>query len=182
MAAASGTWGAPMKAPDHEGIPAFRFREGRQHVLETAFGLLSASPTVMYLMSFIVRMRYCPDTDSCQVVIQPHYRTTEGHDEEVRDGIVTPLSREIRATLGERIPRKTCAYLSASSAMDEDNLADLFILYFFTEDETGGPVGSISGVYQMSMALRTFAPEMEEIAVDALERCLSIIRQGSAGP
>ena len=113
------------------GIPATRLRAGRQHVLETAFGLLSSAPTATYLMSFIVRMRYCPDTDSCQVVIQPNYSPADEHDEEIRNEIVTPLSHEIRATLGEKISRKTCGYLSASSTMDEDNLADLFILYFF---------------------------------------------------
>lgn len=128
-------------------------------------------------MSFIVRMRYCPDTDSCQVVIQPHYTPANGHDEETRNEIVTPLSHEIRATIGEKISRKTCGYISASSTMDEDNLADLFILYFFLSGGEGeGPRGaSISGVYQMNLALRTFAPEMEEVAVHTLERCLSVI-------
>jgi hypothetical protein len=31
----------------------------------------------------------------------------------------------------------------------------------------------------MNLSLRTFAPEMEEIAVNALERCLSVIREDS---
>ncbi|HTY52699.1 MAG TPA: hypothetical protein VMB35_05850 [Methanomicrobiales archaeon] len=162
-------------------IPGPRFRAGRQHVLETAFGLLSSAPTVQYLMSFIVRMRYCPDSDSCQVVIQPHYRPADDSDEEVRTGIVAPLSREIRATLGANISRKTCSFISASSALDQDNLADLFILYFFYdgqgENGAEGPV--VAGVYQMNLALRTFAPEMEEIAVQALERCLLVIREGT---
>ena len=164
------------------GIPAPRFRAGRQHVLETAFDLLSSSPTVKYLMSFIVRMRYCPDTDSCQVVIQPHYSTPGEFEEEVREEIITPISREIRATIGEQISRRTCGYISTSSTMDQDNLADLFILYFFLsggEGEGSGPV-SISGLYQMNMALRTFAPEMEEVAISALERCLSLVRRESA--
>jgi hypothetical protein len=167
-----------MNAPDNGGIPAPRLRAGRQHVLETAFGLLSSTPAVTYLMSFIVRMRYCPDTDSCQVVIQPHYSPADDHDEEIRQEIVTPLSREIRATLGEKVSRRTCAYISASSSVDEDNLADLFILYFFHSHEAGGggQEATVSGVYQMNMAFRTFAPEMEDIAIDALERCLSVIR------
>jgi len=170
-----------MNVPDRGGIPAPRLRAGRQHVLETAFGLLSSSPTTTYLMSFIVRMRYCPDTDSCQVVIQPHYSPADERDEEIRDEIVSPLSREIRATLGEKISRRTCGYITASSSVDQDNLADLFILYFFLSPEEGGggTAASISGVYQMNMALRTFAPEMEEIAVNALERCLSVIRGDS---
>ncbi len=129
-------------------------------------------------MSFIVRMRYCPDTDSCQVVIQPHYTPADEHHDEVRTEIVTPLSHEIRATLGEKISRKTCGYISASSSMDEDNLADLFILYFFLSNE-GGEGAAISGVYQINLALRTFAPEMEDIAVEALERCLSVFRMGA---
>jgi len=179
MAADSDTRCAPMNAPDNRAIPAPRLRAGRQHVLETAFGLLASSPTVTYLMSFIVRMRYCPDTDSCQVVIQPHYSPADEHAEEIRNEIVTPLSHEIRSTLGEKISRKTCGYLSASSTMDEDNLADLFILYFFLSNGEGGPGAFVSGVYQMNLSLRTFAPEMEEIAVNALERCLSVIREDS---
>jgi hypothetical protein len=169
-------------APDLPGIPVPRFRAGRRHVLETAFDLLSSSPTVKYLMSFIVRMRYCPDTDSCQVVIQPHYSTTEEYEDEVREEVVTPLSREIRATIGEKISRRTCGYISTSSTMDQDNLADLFILYFFLSGGEGKGNGavSISGLYQMNLALRTFAPEMEEVAISALERCLSIIRRESA--
>ena len=179
MTADSDTQYAPMNAPDNGGIPVPRLRAGRQHVLETAFGLLSSSPTVTYLMSIIVRMRYCPDTDSCQVVIQPHYSPADEHEEEIRQEIVTPLSHEIRATLGEKISRRTCGYISASSTMDQDNLADLFILYFFhsREDGSGGQGASVSGVYQMNMAFRTFAPEMEDIAINALERCLSVIRE-----
>jgi hypothetical protein len=179
MAADSDTQYAPMNAPDNGGIPAPRLRAGRQHVLETAFGLLASSPTVTYLMSFIVRMRYCPETDSCQVVIQPHYSPADEHHEEIRDEIVTPLSHEIRSTLGENVSRRTCAYISASSSTDQDNLADLFILYFFHShgEDGGGQGASVSGVYQMNMAFRTFAPEMEDIAIDALERCLSIIRE-----
>jgi len=165
------------------GIPAPRFQAGRQQVLETAFGLLSSSPMVRYLMSFIVRMRYCPDSDTCQVVIQPHYSPAEGNDEEIRDEIrdeiVTPISREIRATLGEKISRRTCAYLSATSRMDGDKLADLFILYFFAGDGEPGRGASVSGVYQISLPLRTFAPEIEGIAINALERCLSVIREGT---
>jgi len=181
MAADSDSQYAPMKVPGNGGIPAPRLRAARQHVLETAFGLLASTPTVRYLMSLIVRMRYCPDTDSCQVIIQPHYSPADQHDEEIRDEIVTPLSHEIRATLGEKISRRTCGYVSASSSMDEDNLADLFILYFFLSSKNGEgePGVSVSGVYQMNLALRTFAPEMEEIAVNALERCLSVIREGS---
>jgi hypothetical protein len=179
MAADSDIQHAPMNTPDSGGIPATRLRAGRQHVLETAFGLLSSAPTVTYLMSFIVRMRYCPETDSCQVVIQPNYRPADEHDEEIRNEIVTPLSHEIRATLGEKISRKTCGYLSASSIMDDDNLADLFILYFLLSsgEGEGGPGTSVSGVYQMNLDLRTFAPEMEEIAVNALERCLLVIHE-----
>jgi hypothetical protein len=164
------------------GIPAVRLRAGRQHVLETAFGLLASAPMVRYLMSFVVRMRYCPDSDSCQVVIQPHYSAAGDCDEEVRQEILIPLAREIRATLGEKVSRKTCAYISASSALDQDNLADLFILYFFAGEESPGQGPAISGIYQMNLALRTFAPEMEEIAVGALERCLSVFRQGPSAP
>ena len=152
-------------------IPAPRFHEARQHVLETASGLLSGSPRISYLMAFIVRMRYVHETDSCQVVIQPHYSPAGEYDEEIRNEVVTPLSREIRASLGGKISRKNCAYISATSTMDPDNLADLFILYFFAGEEAGGPGGRVWGVYQMNLALRTFAPEMEDIAVDALERC-----------
>ncbi|MDD1665737.1 MAG: hypothetical protein LUQ32_10305 [Methanomicrobiales archaeon] len=181
MAADSDTQYAPVNVPDTGGIPAPRLRAGRQHVLETAFGLLSSSPTITYLMSFIVRMRYCPDTDSCQVVIQPHYSPADEHDEEIRNEIISPISQEIRAILGKKISRRTCGYISASSSTDEDNLADLFILYFFFSHEEGRgvPGASISGMYQMNMALRTFAPEMEEIAVNALERCLSVICEDS---
>jgi len=181
MAADSDARYAVMDAPELRGIPAHRFRAGEKHVLETALGLLSTSPMVMYLMSFIVRMRYCPDTDSCQVVIQPHYSTTEEHEEDVRDEIMTPLSHEIRATIGEKISRRTCGYISASSTMDEDNLADLFILYFFLsgEKEMGDAAVTVSGLYQISLLLRTFAPEIEEIAIDALERCLFVIRHES---
>ena len=181
MAADSDTQYRPMNIPDTGGIPAPRLRAGRQHVLETAFGLLSSSPTVTYLMSLIVRMRYCPDTDSCQVIIQPHYSPADEHENEIRNEVVTPLSHEIRATLGEQISRRTCAYLSASSTMDEDNLADLFILYFFLSGRDGDsrPGTLVSGLYQMNLALRTFAPEMEEIAVNALERCLFLIRKDS---
>ena len=179
MAADADTQYAPMKVPDNGGIPAPRLWAGRQHVLETAFGLLSSSPMVTYLMSFIVRMRYCPDTDSCQVVIQPHYSPADEHNEEIRNEIVMPLCHAIRATLGEKISRRTCGYISASSTMDEDNLADLFILYFFLSNGEGAPEASVSGVYQMNIALRTFAPEMEEIALNALERCLSVIREDS---
>ena len=177
MMADSETRCSPMKFSDCRSIPVPRFHEAEQHVLETASGLLIGSPGISYLMSFIVRMRYVPETDSCQVVIQPNYSPADGHDDEIRDEIVTPISREIRATLGEQIPRKTCAYLSASSTMDQDNLADLFILYFFLSggDGEGGPRPSVSGLYQMNLALRTFAPEMEEVAVNALERCLSLL-------
>jgi hypothetical protein len=169
-----------MNAPDKGGIPSTRLRSGRQHVLETACGLLASSPVIRYLMSFIVRMRYCPETDSCQVVIQPHYTPADEHDDDIRKEIMTPLSREIRATLGEQISRRTCAYLSAQSTLDQDNLADLFILYFFANGDGEGsrPGASVWGVYQMNQALRTFAPEMEEVAVAALERCLSVIRNG----
>jgi hypothetical protein len=168
-----------LNTPDQGGIPAPRLRAGRQQVLETAFGLLSSSPAIHYLMSFIVRMRYCPETDSCQVVIQPHYTPADKHDEEIRGEIVGPLSCEIRATLGKQISRRTCAYLSAQSNLDQDNLADLFILYFFLsgEERADRPGSSIWGIYQMNQALRTFAPEVEEIAVAALDRCLSVIRK-----
>jgi hypothetical protein len=181
MAADSDTRYAPMNVPDDRGIPAPRLRAGRQHVLETACGLLSSAPTVTYLMALIVRMRYCPDTDSCQVVIQPHYSPASEHDEEIRNEIMTPLSQEIRVTLGEQVSRRTCAYLSTTSTMDQDNLADLFILYFFLSNGDGeGESGAlVSGLYQMNLALRTFAPEMEEIAVNALERCLFVIREDS---
>ena len=164
------------------GIPAPRLRAGRQHVLETAFGLLASAPAVRYLMSFIVRMRYCPDSDSCQVVIQPHYSAAGEYDEEVREEILLPLAQTIRATLGAKVSRRTCAYISASSTMDQDNLADLFILYFFAGEESPGQGPAISGIYQMNLALRTFAPEMEEIAVGALERCLSVFRRETRAP
>src|SRR5512136_1079795 len=169
-----------LNAPDQGGIPSPRVRAGRQHVLETACGLLSSSPAIRYLMSFFVRMRYSPETDSCQVVIQPHYTPADGDDGDIRQEIVTPLSREIRATLGEQISRRTCAYLSAQSTLDQDNLADLFILYFFLsgEEAAGRPLTAVWGVYQMNQALRIFAPEMEEVAVASLERCLSVMRNG----
>jgi hypothetical protein len=178
MPADSDTRYASADLPGNAAIPAPRLQAGRQHVLETASGLLASSPTARYLMSFIVRMRYCPDTDSCQVVIQPHYAPADGHDEEIRNEIVTPLCREIRATIGESISRRTCGYISASSMMDEDNLSDLFIFYFFLSAGEGeGQRGAlISGVYQMNRALRTFAPEMEEVAIHTLSRCLSAIR------
>jgi hypothetical protein len=165
---------------DCGGIPTLRFHEAEQLVLETASGLLTSAPKTWYLMSFIVRMGYSPETDSCQVVIQPHYSPADEHDEETRDEIISPLSLEIRAAIGEKISAKACAYISASSSLDEDNLTDLFILYFFMSGEggNGNPEGSISGAYQMNFTLRTFAPEMEEIAGKALERCLSIIRGG----
>jgi hypothetical protein len=65
--------------------------------------------------------------------------------------------------------------------MDEDNLADLFILYFFLSggERRGLPAISVSGIYQMNLALRTFAPEMEEIANEALEKCLALIGEKS---
>lgn len=178
MAADSDTKYASVDLSGLGGIPAPRIRSGRQHVLETAFGLLSTAPAVMYLMSFIVRMRYCPDTDSCQVVIQPHYSPADEHEEDIRNEIVTPLATEIRATIGEHISRRTCAYLSTQSTHDEDNLADLFILYFFllNGEEEGGEGVTVSGVYQMNLPLRTFAPEMEELAITALGRCLRLIR------
>ncbi|MDD1666650.1 MAG: hypothetical protein LUQ23_03855 [Methanomicrobiales archaeon] len=158
------------------GIPAPRLRAGRRHILETAFGLISSAPEVKYLMSFFVRMRYWPETDSCQVVIQPHYSASDDCEEEVRKEIVIPLSREIRAAIGGRISRKTCAYIAAASETDRDNLTDLFILYFMAGEGAGGPGDRVWGVYQMHLAFRTFAPEMEEIAVNALERCLCVIR------
>ena len=164
--------------PEIGGIPAPRVRAGRQHILETAFGLVSSAPEVRYLMSFFVRMRYCPDTDSCQVVIQPHYSPVGEGEEEIRNEIVLPLSRQIRASLGGMISRKTCAYIASTSEKDEDNLADLFILYFFAGVAPGMAGDRIWGVYQMNLAFRTLAPEMEEIAVNALERCLCVIQQG----
>ncbi|HMA05889.1 MAG TPA: hypothetical protein VKO45_08185, partial [Methanomicrobiales archaeon] len=164
--------------PELGGIPAPRVRAGRQHILETAFGLVSSTPEVRYLMSFFVRMRYCPETDSCQVVIQPHYSPAGEYDGEIRNEIVAPLSRQIRASLGGKISRKTCAYIASASAKDEDKLADLFILYFFAGEGPGTPGDHIWGVYQMNLAFRTFAPEMEEIAVNSLERCLCVIQQG----
>ncbi len=169
-----------LHVTDQGGIPSPRLRSGRQHVLETACGLLASTPAIRYLMSFIVRMRYCPETDSCQVIIQPHYTPADERDDDIREEIVTPLSREIRATLGKQIPRRTCAYLSAQATLDQDNLADLFILYFFLsgEEPASPPGASVWGVYQMNQALRTFAPEMEDVAVAALERCLSVIRKG----
>jgi hypothetical protein len=165
---------------DCGGIPALRFQEAEQLVLETASGLLTAAPETWYLMSFIVRMGYSPETDSCQVVIQPHYSPADEKDEDTREEILSPLSLEIRAAIGEKISAKACAYISASSSLDEDNLTDLFILYFFMsgEGEKEDREGSISGAYQMNFTLRTFVPEMEEIAQKALERCLSIIREG----
>jgi hypothetical protein len=165
---------------DCGGVPTPRFHEAEQHVLETASGLLTSAPKTWYLMSFIVRMGYRPETDSCQVVIQPHYSPADEDDEETWDEIVSPLSHEIRAAIGEKISAKACAYISASSSLDEDNLTDLFILYFFMVggDGEGSPPGSVSGAYQMNLTLRTFVPEMEEIAVKALERCLSVIHLG----
>ncbi len=167
-----------MDRPDEGGISALRFRAGRQHILETASGLLSSTPSVRYLMSFFVRMRYCPDTDTCQVVIQPHYSTDDEQDEDIRNDVIVPLAREIRASIGGKISRRTCTYIAATSAMDADSLADLFILYFFAGEDEGRAGGHIWGVYQMNLAFRTFAPEMEEIAVLALERCLATIRSG----
>ena len=158
-------------------IPAPRFHEAEHHVLETASGLLTGSPRISYLMSFIVRMRYLHEEDSCQVVIQPHFCLAGGEGGAGAE-ILSPLSHEIRAAIGEKISAKACGYISASSSLDEDNLTDLFILYFFVAgDGTGGPrAPSVSGVYQMNLTLRTFVPEMEDIAVDALERCLSLLR------
>jgi len=162
---------------DYGEVPAPRFHEAEQHVLEMASGFLSGSPRVSYLMSFIVRMRYVPETDSCQVVIQPHCRLVgaEGGD---LGTLLSPLSHEIRASLGQKISAKACGYISASSSLDEDNLTDLFILYFFTtgEEPAGDPAVAVSGVYQMNLTLRTFVPEMEDIAIDALERCLNLLR------
>ena len=180
MAANSEIQCLTRKFDDCRGIPTPRCHEAEQHVLETASDLLSSSPKTLYLMSFIVRMRYAPETDSCQVVIQHHYSPVDEHDGETRDEIVSPLSHEIRAAIGEKISAKACGYIAASSSLDEDNLTDLFILYFFvsSEDENGYPVASVSGAYQMNLTLRTFVPEMEEIAVDALEKCLFIVRQG----
>jgi hypothetical protein len=158
-------------------IPAPRFHEAEQHVLETASGLLTGSPRILYLMSFIVRMRYVPETDSCQVVIQPHCRLSGAKGGDTGE-ILLPLSHEIRASIGEKISAKACAYISASSSLDEDNLTDLFILYFFAAGDAPMADGcpSFSGVYQMNLTLRTFVPEMEDIAVDALERCLFLLR------
>jgi hypothetical protein len=169
-----------MKTEDNQGIPAPRIHEAEQLVLETASGILTSSPATCYLMSFIVRMRYSPETDSCQVVIQTHYSPTEWNDNATEDEVVSPLSDEIRAAVGERITAKACRYISASSTLDEDNLTDLFILYLFmTGTNENDRMGvSVSGVYQLNLTLRTFVPEMEEIAVDALTRCLSLIRQG----
>jgi hypothetical protein len=158
-------------------IPAPRFHEAEQHVLETASGLLTGSPRIAYLMSFIVRMRYVHETDSCQVVIQPHCRLSGGEGGSGAE-ILSPLSHEIRAAIGEKISAKACAYISASSSLDEDNLTDLFILYFFVAGDGGEGIRSLSfsGIYQMNLTLRTFVPEMEEIAVDALERCLGLLQ------
>ncbi|HVN65753.1 MAG TPA: hypothetical protein VMT31_03935 [Methanomicrobiales archaeon] len=165
------------KASDGGDIPAPRFHDAEQHVLEMASGILTGSPRISYLMSFIVRMRYVHETDSCQVVIQPHYRLA-GEEGGSGAEILSPLSHEIRAALGEKISAKACGYISASSSLDEDNLTDLFILYFFvTGDRIGGPRAPfVSGVYQMNLTLRTFVPEMEDIAVDALERCLALLK------
>src|SRR5512136_1990156 len=116
------------KASDCGDIPAPRFHEAEQHVLETASGLLTGSPRIQYLMSFIVRMRYVHEADSCQVVIQPHYYLA-GEEGGSGAEILSPLSHEIRAALGEKISAKACGYISASSSLDEDNLTDLFILY-----------------------------------------------------
>ena len=157
-------------------IPAPRFHEAEQHVLETASGLLTGSPRFAYLMSFIVRMRYVHETDSCQVVIQPHARLSGGDGGSGAE-VLSPLYHEIRAALGKKISAKACGYISASSSLDEDNLTDLFILYFFVAGDAGDGLQAptVSGVYQMNLTLRTFVPEMEEIAVDALERCLSLL-------
>ena len=159
-------------------IPAPRYREAEQHVLETASGLLSSSPRVRYLMSFIVRMRYVPETDSCQVVIQPHCRFSDDDGGTGGAGLLFPLCHGIRASIGEKISARACGYISASSSLDEDNLTDLFVLYFFAEnnDSPVHPVPSVSGVYRMNLTLRTFVPEMENIADDALDRCLSLLR------
>ena len=165
------------KTGDCRDVPGPRFREAEQHVLETASGLLTGSPRISYLTSFIVRMRYVHETDSCQVVIQPHYCPT-GEEGGSGAEILSPLAHEIRAALGEKISAKACGYISASSSLDEDNLTDLFILYFFTAGNgmEGTRPPSISGVYQMNLTLRTFVPEMEDIAVDALERCLALLQ------
>ena len=164
------------KTPDSMDIPTPRVQEAEQHVLETASGLLSGSPSISYLMSFIVRMRYVPESDCCQVVIQPHFRPSDERGE--GEAFLSPLAHEIRASLGEKISAKACGYISASSSLDEDNLTDLFILYFFAAG--GGKSGdaplSVSGMYQMNLTLRTFVPEMEDIAVHALERCLLLLR------
>ena len=170
----------PMEPDDRGTIPIIRFREAKQHVLETASGLMTSAPAVSYLMSFVVRMRYSPETDSCQVVIQPHYRPSDDYEGETGEDIISLLAREIRAAIGDRISAKARGYISASSTLDKDNLADLFILYFFISGngETPGPGALVSGVYQMNSALRTFVPEMEEIAIDALGRCLSLFRRG----
>ena len=159
-------------------IPAPRYREAEQHVLETASGLLSGSPRIQYLMSFIVRMRYDPESDSCQVVIQPHCRFPGDAAEEAGTGILDPLCHVIRESIGEKISAKACGYISASSSLDEDNLTDLFVLYFFAESSgcSPRPVPSISGLYRMNLTLRTFVPEMEDIANDALERCLFLLQ------
>jgi hypothetical protein len=164
------------KIHDCREIPAPRFHEAEQHVLETASGLLTGSPAIAYLMSFIVRMRYVPASDSCQVVIQPHYRLAgeEGGGEGAE--LLSPLSHEIRASLGEQISSKACGYISASSSLDEDNLTDLFILYFFVSADGQSGAPEISGIYQMNLTLRTFVPEMEDIAIDALDRCLALLR------
>jgi hypothetical protein len=166
------------KTHDCGEIPAPRFHEAEQHVLETASGLLTGSPAISYLMSFIVRMRYVPESDSCQVVIQPHCRLSSGVSGEAGKEVLSPLSHEIRASLGEKISAKACGYISASSSLDQDNLTDLFILYFFVagDDMAADPSLSLSGVYQMNLTLRTFVPEMEDIAVDALDRCLTLLR------
>ena len=173
---------AAVKSSDYRGIPTPRVHEAEQHVLETASDLLSISPDTSYLMSFIVRMRYVPERDSCQVVIQHHYSPGDGHDDGTHDEIARPLSHEIRAAIGEKISAKACGYISASSSLDEDNLTDLFILYFFASNggDGAGPEGSVSGAYQMNLTLRTFVPEMEDIAGIALEKCLGIIREDQA--
>jgi hypothetical protein len=165
---------------DPGGIPAPRFLEARQHVLETASDLMTSSPSTYYVMSFIIRMRYSPETDSCQVVIQPHFSPADEEGGDTGESILTPLSHEIRAAIGEKISAKACGYISASSSLDEDNLTDLFILYFFLsgKNAAGQRRARISGIYQMNITLRTFVPEMEGIAINALERCLALFRQG----
>ncbi|HUK39089.1 MAG TPA: hypothetical protein VLV30_08255 [Methanomicrobiales archaeon] len=182
MAANSEIQCASVKSGDYRGIPTPRVNEAEQHVLETASDLLSSSPDTSYLMSFIVRMRYVPERDSCQVVIQHHYSPGDGHDAGTRDEIARPLSHEIRAAIGEKISAKACGYISASSSLDEDNLTDLFILYFFASNggEEGGQGVLLSGAYQMNLTLRTFVPEMEDIAEVALGKCLRIIHEGQA--